>query len=175
MGQDLAERFPAARAVFAEADAALDYPLARLMWDGPEAELTLTHNAQPAILVHSLAVHAVVRERLDAVAGAGHSLGEYTAYAVVGALGLPDAGRLVRRRGTDARRRRTRPGTMAAVIGMDGDRVTEICASVARGRGRGRGQPERARPDRDLGRSGSRGARRTCAREAVPDGSRRSR
>jgi len=134
MGQDLAERFPAARAVFAEADAALDYPLSRLMWDGPEAELTLTHNAQPAILVHSLAVHAVVRERLDAVAGAGHSLGEYTAYAAVGALGLPDAVRLVRRRGElmlDAGARR--PGTMAAVIGMDGDRVVEICASVSTG------------------------------------------
>jgi len=132
MGKDLAERFPAARAVFEQADAALDVPLSRLMWDGPERELTLTHNAQPAILVHSLAAHAAVGERLQPVAAAGHSLGEYTAYAVVGALGLADAVRLVRRRGElmlEAGARR--PGTMAAVIGMPGERVAEICAAVS--------------------------------------------
>ncbi|HEX9632381.1 MAG TPA: ACP S-malonyltransferase [Gemmatimonadales bacterium] len=132
MGRDLAERFPAARAVFEQADAALDVPLSRLMWDGPERELTLTHNAQPAILVHSLAAHAVVRDYLQPVAAAGHSLGEYTAYAVVGALGLADAVRLVRRRGElmlEAGARR--PGTMAAVIGLPGERVAEICAAVS--------------------------------------------
>jgi len=132
MGKDLAERFPAARAVFEQADAALDLPLSRLMWDGPEEELTLTHNAQPAILVHSLAVHAVVRERLDAVAAAGHSLGEYTAYAALGTLRLADAVRLVRRRGELMLEAGTRrPGTMAAVIGMPGERVAEICAGVS--------------------------------------------
>jgi len=132
MGRDLAERFPAARAVFEQADDALDVPLSRLMWDGPERELTLTHNAQPAILVHSLAAHAVVRDYLQPVAAAGHSLGEYTAYAVVGALGLADAVRLVRRRGElmlEAGARR--PGTMAAVIGLPGERVAEICAAVS--------------------------------------------
>jgi [acyl-carrier-protein] S-malonyltransferase len=130
MGKDLAERFPAARAVFAEADDALGFRLSRLMWDGPEAELTLTHNAQPAILVHSLAAHAVVRERLVPVAAAGHSLGEYTAYAVVGALRPADAVRLVRRRGELMREAgERRPGTMAAVVGLPGDRVAEICAA----------------------------------------------
>jgi [acyl-carrier-protein] S-malonyltransferase len=132
MGKDVAERFPAARAVFERSDAALAFSLSRLMWDGPESELTLTHNAQPAILVHSLAVHAVVAERLRPMAAAGHSVGEYTAYAALGALQLEDAVRLVRRRGElmlEAGARR--PGTMAAVIGMPGERVVEICAAVS--------------------------------------------
>lgn len=132
MGKDLAERFPAAREVFDAADAALDFPLSRLMWDGPETDLTLTHNAQPAILVHSLAVHAALRGCLEPAASAGHSLGEYTAYAVLGALQLADAVRLVRRRGElmlEAGARR--PGTMAAVIGLAGERVAEVCATVS--------------------------------------------
>jgi [acyl-carrier-protein] S-malonyltransferase len=132
MGKDLAERHPAARAVFEEADAALGTALSRLMWEGPEDELTLTHNAQPAILVHSLAVHALVRDRLAPVAAAGHSLGEYTAYAALGALDLADAVRLVRLRGElmlDAGARR--PGTMAAVIGLDGGRVAAVCTEVS--------------------------------------------
>ena len=112
MGQDLAERFPAARAVFAEADAALGTRLSRIMWEGPESELTLTHNAQPAILVHTLAVHAVVGARLAPVAAAGHSLGEYAAYAALGALGLGGGpqrapGKRALRR---PRQRRDRPG-----------------------------------------------------------------
>jgi [acyl-carrier-protein] S-malonyltransferase len=149
MGKDLAERFPAARAVFAEADAALGTALSRLMWEGPEPELTLTHNAQPAILVHTLAVHAVVGERLAPVAAAGHSLGEYAAYAALGALTLADAVRLVRTRGElMLAAGRARPGTMAAVLGLDARRVSAICAG---GGGRGRGQPQRARPGGDLG------------------------
>ncbi len=132
MGKDLAERFPVARDWFAEADDALGLPLSRLMWEGPEEELTLTHNAQPAILVHSLAVHAVLASHVTPVAAAGHSLGEYAAHAAVGALGCADAVRLVRRRGElmlDAGARR--PGTMAAVLGLDGDRVSGICAEVS--------------------------------------------
>jgi len=134
MGRDLAERHPAARAVFEEADAALGVALSRLMWEGPEDELTLTHNAQPAILVHSLAVHAVVRDRLAPVAAAGHSLGEYSAYAALGALDLADAVRLVRLRGElmlEAGARR--PGTMAAVIGLEGDRVAAVCTEASVG------------------------------------------
>ncbi len=99
MGKDLAERFPAARHTFEAIDEALGVPLSRLMWEGPEDELVLTHNTQPAILAHSAAVFAVVRERLGAVAaGAGHSLGEYSAYVAAGSLSAPDAARLVRRR-----------------------------------------------------------------------------
>jgi len=136
MGKDLAERHPAARTVFEQADAALGFALSRLMWEGPEDELTLTHNAQPAILVHSLAAHAVVRDRLRPVAAAGHSLGEYTAYAALGALEVADAVRLVRRRGElmlEAGARRA--GTMAAVIGLDGERVAAVCAEASDARG----------------------------------------
>ena len=100
MGKDLATRFPAARDTFAAIDDALDARLSRLMWEGPEDELTLTHNAQPAILAHSVAVLAVVGERLgQAGAAAGHSLGEYSAHVAAGSLTGVDAARLVRRRG----------------------------------------------------------------------------
>ena len=76
MGKDLADRFPAARDTFGAIDDALGVKLSRIMWEGPEEELTLTHNAQPAILAHSSAVLAVLGTRLGAVgAGAGHSLG----------------------------------------------------------------------------------------------------
>src|SRR5690348_17523551 len=100
MGRDLAERFPAARDTFAAIDDALGVSLSRLMWEGPEDELTLTHNAQPAILAHTVAALAVVAPSMtDVVAGAGHSLGEYSAYVGAGALTATDAARLVRRRG----------------------------------------------------------------------------
>jgi [acyl-carrier-protein] S-malonyltransferase len=133
MGKDLAERFPDAQRVFARADAALGVELSRVMWEGPEIELTLTHNAQPAILIHALAVHAVVGPGLEPVAAAGHSLGEYAAYAAVGAVSLEDAVRLVRRRGElMLEAGRSRPGTMAAVIGLDGERVVALCAEASR-------------------------------------------
>jgi len=132
MGKDLAERFPAARAMFQRADSALGLALSRVMWEGPESELTLTHNAQPAILVHALAVNAVVGPRLAPVAAAGHSLGEYAAYAALGALTLDDAVRLVRRRGElMLEAGEQRPGTMAAVLGLSGDQVAEICARAS--------------------------------------------
>jgi len=80
MGKDLAERFPAARETFQAIDQALGFGLSRLMFEGPEEELTATHNAQPAILAHSAAVFAVVGPRAGAgAAAAGHSLGEYSA------------------------------------------------------------------------------------------------
>src|SRR5215208_4376198 len=82
MGKDLAEAFPAARDVFERADAALGTPLSRLCFDGPAEELTLTHNAQPALLTHGAAVWSVVHPAIGALvrAAAGHSLGEFTAY-----------------------------------------------------------------------------------------------
>jgi [acyl-carrier-protein] S-malonyltransferase len=129
MGKDLAERFPAARDAFAAIDEALGTALSRLMWAGPEDELTLTHNAQPAILAHSAAVLAVVRERLGRPgAAAGHSLGEYSAHVAAGTLSDVDAARLVRRRGElmlEAGRRR--PGTMAAVLGLATAEVEAAC------------------------------------------------
>lgn len=133
MGKDLAERFPAARHTFEAIDEALGVPLSRLMWEGPEEELVLTHNTQPAILAHSAAVFAVVRERLGAVsAGAGHSLGEYSAYVVAGSLSAPDAARLVRRRGELMYEAGTaRPGAMSAVLGLEPGAVEAACAEAS--------------------------------------------
>lgn len=128
MGKDLAERFPPAREVFEAVDEALGFRLSHLAWNGPEADLTLTHNAQPAILSHTLAVHAVAHGRLQPVAAAGHSLGEYSAYATAGSLTLADAARLVRRRGELMLEvGQGRPGTMAAVLGLPGDAVAQAC------------------------------------------------
>lgn len=137
MGKDLAERFPAARDTFAAIDDALGVPLSRLMWEGPEDELVLTHNTQPAILAHSAAVFAVVRERLGGVAaGAGHSLGEYSAYVAAGSLAAPDAARLVRRRGELMYEAGTRrPGAMSAVLGLDPAGVVAACAEASGGDG----------------------------------------
>ena len=129
MGKDLAERFPAARDTFAAIDEALGSSLSRLMWQGPEDELTLTHNTQPAILAHSAAVLAVVGERLGpAAAAAGHSLGEYSAHIAAGTLTAVDAARLVRRRGELMfTAGQERPGAMAAVLGLATEEVEAAC------------------------------------------------
>jgi [acyl-carrier-protein] S-malonyltransferase len=129
MGKDLAERFPAARDTFAAIDEALGSSLSRLMWQGPEDDLTLTHNTQPAILAHSAAVLAVVGERLGPVAAAaGHSLGEYSAHIAAGTLTAVDAARLVRRRGELMfTAGQERPGAMAAVLGLATEEVEAAC------------------------------------------------
>jgi [acyl-carrier-protein] S-malonyltransferase len=133
MAKDLAEQFPAAAATLTAIDAALDTPLTSVMWQGTEADLTLTHNAQPAILAHSAAVLSVVRERLggSVVAAAGHSLGEYSAWVAAGALEAPAAARLVRRRGALMHQAGTaRAGAMAAVLGLSADAVETACHEV---------------------------------------------
>jgi [acyl-carrier-protein] S-malonyltransferase len=129
MGRDLAERFPAARETFAAVDEALGIRLSRVMWEGPEDELTLTHNAQPAILAHSVAVLALVGHRLASMgAGAGHSLGEYSAHVAAGTLSQGDAARLVRRRGELMfAAGQERPGAMAAVLGLATADVQAAC------------------------------------------------
>ena len=133
MGKDLAERFPEAREVFQAADDALGFGLSRLMWEGPEEELTLTRNAQPALLAHSAAVWAVLRQSdVEIVCAAGHSLGEFSAYHAAGSLGLADALRTVRRRGELMfESGRARPGTMAAVLGLDDDVVEGVCSEAS--------------------------------------------
>jgi [acyl-carrier-protein] S-malonyltransferase len=133
MGRDLAERFPAARDTFAAIDETLGVALSRIMWQGPEEELTLTHNAQPAILAHSAAVLAVMRDRLsDVHAAAGHSLGEFSAYVAAGTLSAPDAARLVRRRGELMYAAgQQRPGSMAAVLGLPTAEVKAACNEAA--------------------------------------------
>jgi [acyl-carrier-protein] S-malonyltransferase len=133
MGKDLAERFPAARDLFAAVDDTLGVKLSGIMWEGPEEELTLTHNAQPAILAHSAAVHAVIKAKLGTPAvGLGHSLGEYSAYVAAGSIEATSGARLVRRRGElMLEAGRTRPGAMAAVLALDPVQVVAACAEAS--------------------------------------------
>lgn len=133
MAADLAAAHPAARAVLDTVDKALGSPLGALMAQGPEEELTLTHNAQPALLAHGAAVWAVVRDRIRPYvrAAAGHSLGEFTAYHAAGALSLGAAARLVRRRGELMYQSGVeRPGAMAAILGEPSRSIEEICAQA---------------------------------------------
>jgi len=134
MGKDLHDAFPAARAAFERVDAALGVSLSRLCFEGPADELTLTHNAQPALLAHGAALWAVVRDRVGprVRAAAGHSLGEFTAYHAAGSIELPGAARLVRRRGELMYRNGVeRPGTMAAIIGELQRPIEEICREAS--------------------------------------------
>ena len=133
MGKALAEAFPEARAVFDAADDALGDHLFRLCCEGPESELVLTRNTQPAILTTSIAAHAVWSARGGKAAFvAGHSLGEYSALVVAGALSLSDAVRAVRARGAFMQEAvPAGTGAMAAVLGLDADAVTRICAEAA--------------------------------------------
>jgi [acyl-carrier-protein] S-malonyltransferase len=132
MGRALAEAFPRAAETFQEADDILGLPLSRLAWEGPAEELTLTKNAQPALLVHSVAVYRVIGEELGAVAmAAGHSLGEFSAHVAAGALAFGDALEAVRLRGELMfASGEERPGTMAAVLGLDDQAVEEVCRVV---------------------------------------------
>jgi [acyl-carrier-protein] S-malonyltransferase len=134
MARDLADRYPAAGEALSAIDAALDAPLTEIMWQGSEEDLTLTHNAQPAILAHSAAVLAVLADRLGdgVVAAAGHSLGEYSAYLAAGSLEAPKAARLVRRRGALMfEAGQARPGAMSAVLGLPREGVEQACHEVA--------------------------------------------
>ncbi|HEX4684800.1 MAG TPA: ACP S-malonyltransferase [Gemmatimonadaceae bacterium] len=135
MGKDVAEAFPAARAVFERADQALGVELSRLCFEGPAEELTLTHNAQPALLTHGAAVWAATRDVIGAnvIAAAGHSLGEFTAYHAAESLSVEDAVRIVRRRGELMYESGVkRPGAMAALLGDTNRPVEEICADASR-------------------------------------------
>lgn len=133
MGRDIAERFPAARDTFLEADEALGFPLSQLCWEGPEAELTRTENAQPAILAHSVAVWRLLQPLdIPVLAAAGHSLGEWSAYVAAGTMSFVDAVRTVRRRGElMAEAGAERPGAMAAVLGLDDEVIHRVCAEAS--------------------------------------------
>lgn len=136
MGKELHDAEPAARAVFEEADEALGMKLSTLCFEGPEAELSLTANTQPAILTTSIAALAVLRQRTGLVPAVamGHSLGEFSALVAVGALRFADAVRLVRLRG-QAMQEAVPAGTgaMAAVIGASEEEVEALCAEAAQG------------------------------------------
>jgi [acyl-carrier-protein] S-malonyltransferase len=139
MGKALAENFPEARAVFAEVDEALGAKLSTVMWGGPAETLTLTENAQPALMAVSMAAVRVLEARgLDIKTKvayvAGHSLGEYSALAAVGTLKLADAARLLRTRGRAMQEAvPVGVGAMAALIGMDYDAAREVAAAAAEG------------------------------------------
>lgn len=135
MGKDLADQFPLARQTFEEADEVLGFALSKLCWEGPEDELTLTSNAQPAILVHSTAVWRILEaERpLAPTLGAGHSLGEFSAYVAAGTFQFAQAVAIVRRRGElMLESGEKRPGTMAAVLGLDDDLAESVCQQASR-------------------------------------------
>jgi [acyl-carrier-protein] S-malonyltransferase len=137
MGQDLAERWPQAREVFAAADQALETGISSLCWEGPEENLRLTVNTQPALLTHSVAAWRVLAGRgLEVGAVAGHSLGEYSAVVAAGGLGLDDAVRTVRLRGRLMQEAvPVGEGAMAAVIGLEDDDVVAACAEESEARG----------------------------------------
>lgn len=138
MGKALAETYPAAKAVFEEVDDALGEKLSDLIWSGEQDTLTLTQNAQPALMATSLAAMAALQaegvgvETADYVAG--HSLGEYSALAAAGTFSVGDAARLLRVRGLAMQKAvPVGQGAMAALLGLDLDTVTEVAAAAAQG------------------------------------------
>ncbi len=132
MGRDWAEAFADARAVFEEAGDVLGFDLSRLCWEGPEEELQLTANTQPAILTCSIAMHRVVARELAPVAMAGHSLGEYSALVAAGALDFATALALVRRRGELMQQAvPLGAGAMAAIMGLDAEAVEEVAGDAS--------------------------------------------
>ncbi|MFG1394364.1 ACP S-malonyltransferase [Xanthobacter agilis] len=138
MGKALAENFPAAKAVFDAVDEALAAPLSRIMWEGPAETLTLTANAQPALMAVSLAALRVLEAEAglglarEAAFVAGHSLGEYSALAAAGALTVSDAARLLRIRGLAMQEAvPVGEGAMAALLGLDYDQAVAVAAEAA--------------------------------------------
>jgi [acyl-carrier-protein] S-malonyltransferase len=137
MGRDLYDNFPTARAIFDEADAALGFPLSKLIFEGPEDQLKLTEHTQPAILTVSVAAARVFTEALaekgiTSTLSAGHSLGEYSAHVIAGTLTFADAVRTVRARG-QYMQQAVPPGegAMAAILGLAAPLIAEICDQVS--------------------------------------------
>jgi [acyl-carrier-protein] S-malonyltransferase len=178
MGKGLAENFAAARAVFAEVDEALGQKLSQLMWEGPEGDLTLTENAQPALMAVSMAVTRVLEaEHGITVANtarfvAGHSLGEYSALAAAGTFSLADAARLLKTRGL-AMQSATPVGTgaMAALLGLDFATAAAAAAEAAEG---DVCQAANDNSDGQVVVSGSRAAVERCAEIAKARGAKRA-
>src|SRR5688572_15885383 len=136
MGKDVAEAFPEARETFEQIDEALGFSISRLCFEGPDEELKLTENTQPAILAVSSAIHAVLRKhgslRPDMVAG--HSLGEYSAMVAAGGLPAAEAARIVRMRGEFMQAAvPVGTGAMAAILGPSLEEIREICTEAAQG------------------------------------------
>ena len=135
MGKELAEKYPAARQTFEEADAALGFSLSQLCFEGPEDQLRLTENTQPAILTVSVATWRVLKENgVQPAWAAGHSLGEYSAHVAAGTLTFGDAVRTVRNRGRYMQEAvPVGVGAMAAIVGLETEKVQQICADASEG------------------------------------------
>jgi [acyl-carrier-protein] S-malonyltransferase len=135
MGKELAALYPVARQTFDEADAALGYKLSTLCFEGPEEKLKLTEITQPAILAASVAALRVLREQgLEPAFVAGHSLGEYSAHVAAETLEFADALRTVRNRGRYMQEAvPVGEGAMAAILGLDPEKITALCRDAARG------------------------------------------
>jgi [acyl-carrier-protein] S-malonyltransferase len=136
MGRDLYDRFPSARAVFDEADEALGFSLSKLIFEGPDEDLRLTENTQPAILTVSVAAYRVLAEALAPLGmtpafAAGHSLGEYSAHVAAGTFSFAEAVRTVKNRGRYMQEAvPAGEGAMAAILGLPAERINDICAEV---------------------------------------------
>ena len=175
MGKALAEAFPICRDTFAEADAALDEPLSRICFEGPGEQLALTENTQPAILAVSIAAcRLLVSRGLTPAFVAGHSLGEYSANVAAGTFAFGDALRLVRRRGRYMQEAvPVGAGAMAAILGLDAEKVAAACEEAAQGdvvspaNLNGAGQVVIAGTREAVARAGER-ARALGARRVVP-------
>src|ERR1700760_1422848 len=142
MGKALADAFAPAREVFQEVDDALSKKLSKLMWEGPEADLTLTENAQPAIMAHSMAVLRILEKEMGldvakhAHLAAGHSLGEYSALCAAGAFSLADTARLLKTRGQAMQSAvPVGEGAMTALIGAEIDIAEAVAAEAQAGGG----------------------------------------
>lgn len=133
MGRDLATRFPVANQTFAEADEALGFALSRQCFEGPEDELRLTENTQPAILTVSVAAARVLAEQgIEPALAAGHSLGEWSAHVAAGTLSFADAVRAVKARGRAMQQAvPAGQGAMAAILSLDAGQVAKACAEAA--------------------------------------------
>jgi [acyl-carrier-protein] S-malonyltransferase len=133
MGRELAERFPIAASTFSEADEACGFPLSKLCFEGPDDELKLTENTQPAILTASVAaLRVLVAHGVEPAVAGGHSLGEWSAQVAAGTLSFPDAVRAVKARGRAMQQAvPAGQGAMAAVLQLDATQVAEACAEAA--------------------------------------------
>lgn len=133
MGRELAEHFPVAAETFAEADEALGFSLSRLCFEGPEEDLRLTENTQPAIMTVSVAAARVLAEKgIEPALAGGHSLGEWSAHVIAGTLAFKDAVQAVKARGSAMQQAvPAGQGAMAAVLSMEADKVAEACVEAA--------------------------------------------
>ncbi|UVK44629.1 ACP S-malonyltransferase [Mesorhizobium sp. AR07] len=185
MGKDLADAFPEARRIFQEVDDALGESLSKLIWEGPEETLTLTANAQPALMAVSLAAIRALESRgfslKDKVTYvAGHSLGEYSALAAAGFVSVADAARLLRIRGNAMQAAvPAGEGAMAAIIGLEQADVEAACAEAAQGAGPGAGKDSVCQIANDNGGgqlviSGTKAAVELAARLCTEKGAKRA-